>query len=61
MGTKPASTFLSAEEKAIVVASHQHTLLPLGDCLYALQASIPRLTRSSLRRLFQPSVTATCL
>ncbi len=28
----------------------KHTLLPLDDCLYALQASIPRLTRSSLHR-----------
>jgi hypothetical protein len=27
--------------------------LPLDDCLYALQASIPHLTRSSLHRLFQ--------
>ena len=31
----------------------QHTLLPLDDCLYALQATIPHLTRSSLHRLFQ--------
>src|SRR3954469_5647799 len=28
-------------------------LLPLDDCLYALQATIPHLTRSSLHRLFQ--------
>ena len=28
----------------------RHTLLPLDDCLYALQASIPHLTRSSLQR-----------
>jgi hypothetical protein len=27
--------------------------LPLDDCLYALQATIPHLTRSSLHRLFQ--------
>jgi hypothetical protein len=27
--------------------------LPLDDCLYALQATIPRLTRSSLHRLFE--------
>lgn len=35
------------------MAFRKHTLLPLDDCLYALQASIPRLTRSSLHRLFQ--------
>lgn len=35
------------------VAFRKHTLLPLDDCLYALQSSIPQLTRSSLHRLFQ--------
>lgn len=30
-----------------------HTLLPLDDCLYALQATIPHLTRSSLHRGLQ--------
>ena len=39
------STVLSIEEEAIIVAFRKHTLLPLDDCLYALQASIPRLTR----------------
>ncbi|MCE4374057.1 IS481 family transposase, partial [Xanthomonas hortorum pv. hederae] len=29
------------------------TLLPLDDCLYALQPSMPRLTRSSLHRCLQ--------
>src|SRR5215475_6268413 len=54
MGPKaPRSTVLSAEEEAVVVAFRQHTLLPLDDCLYALQATIPHLTRSSLHRLFQ--------
>src|SRR5262249_26893402 len=49
MGPKvPRSTVLSAEEEALAV-----TLLPLDDCLYALQATIPHLTRSSLHRLFQ--------
>jgi hypothetical protein len=28
----------------------QHTLLPLDDCLYALQPTIAHLTRSSLHR-----------
>ena len=54
MGPKsPRSTSLSPEEEAACVAFRRHTLLPLDDCLYALQASIPHLTRSSLHRLFQ--------
>ena len=54
MGPKQArSTVLSAEEEAVCVAFRRHTLLPLDDCLYALQATIPHLTRSSLHRLFQ--------
>ena len=44
---------LSIEDEAIIVAFRQHTLLPLDDCLYALQATIPRLTRSSLHRCLQ--------
>jgi transposase InsO family protein len=50
---KPRSTVLSVEDEAIVVAFRQHTLLPLDDCLYALQATIPHLTRSSLHRCLQ--------
>src|SRR5262249_11734272 len=54
MGPKvPRSTVLSAEEEALAVAFRKHTLLPLDDCLYALQATIPHLTGSSLHRLFQ--------
>jgi transposase InsO family protein len=34
----------------VVVAFRRHTLLPLDDCLYALQPTIPHLTRSSLHR-----------
>jgi transposase-like protein len=41
------------EEEAAVVAFRRHTLLPLDDCLYALQTSIPHLTRSSLHRCLQ--------
>ena len=41
------------KEEAACVAFRKHTLLPLDDCLYALQATIPNLTRSSLHRLFQ--------
>jgi transposase InsO family protein len=53
-GPKDAhSTVLSIEEEAIIVAFRKHTLLPLDDCLYALQATIPHLTRSSLHRCLQ--------
>jgi transposase InsO family protein len=53
-GPKEAkSTVLSVEDEAIVVAFRRHTLLPLDDCLYALQATIPHLTRSSLHRCLQ--------
>lgn len=50
---EPKSTVLSIEEEAIIVAFRQHTLLPLDDCLYALQATLPHLTRSSLHRCLQ--------
>ena len=49
----PRSTVLSREEEAIIVAFRRHTLLPLDDCLYALQATLPHLTRSSLHRCLQ--------
>ncbi len=56
VGDRPAgprearSTSLTVEDEAVVVAFRRHTLLPLDDCLYALQATIPHLTRSSLHR-----------
>ncbi|WP_338482717.1 IS481-like element ISWpi4 family transposase [Wolbachia endosymbiont (group A) of Ophion costatus] len=54
MGPKHArSTVLTLEEEAVIVAFRKHTLLPLDDCLYALQTSIPHLTRSSLHRCLQ--------
>ena len=54
MGPKnPRSTVLSAEEELLILGFRRHTLLPLDDCLYALQATVPHLTRSSLHRLFQ--------
>lgn len=54
MGPKnPRSTVLSPEQEAACVAFRRHTLLPLDDCLYALQDSIAELTRSSLHRLYQ--------
>src|SRR5690349_16024435 len=54
MGPKePRSTVLTPEEEAIVVAFRRHTLLPLDDCLYGLQPTIPHLTRSSLHRCLE--------
>jgi transposase InsO family protein len=47
------STVLSVEDEAVIVAFRKHTLLPLDDCLYALQPTIPHLTRSSLHRCLQ--------
>jgi len=47
------SSVFSAEEEAIIVAFRRHTLLPLDDCLYALQPTIPHPTRSSLHRCLQ--------
>lgn len=49
----PKSTVLTVEEEAIIVAFRKFTLLPLDDCLYALQATITQLTRSSLHRCLQ--------
>lgn len=54
MGPKEKrSTVLTKEEEAACVLFRKHTLLPLDDCLYALQEMIPNLSRSSLHRLFQ--------
>ena len=47
---EPHSSVLSTEQEAVIVAFRRHTLLPLDDCLYSLQATIPGLTRSSLHR-----------
>lgn len=53
-GPKQAhSTVLTLEEEAVIVAFRRHTLLPLDDCLYALQPTVPHLTRSSLHRCLQ--------
>ncbi len=61
MGPKAIySTVLTAEEEAVVVAFRRHTLLPLDDCLYALQASIPHLTRSALHRCLQATASVAC-
>ncbi|HET9534352.1 MAG TPA: IS481 family transposase, partial [Mesorhizobium sp.] len=50
---EPRSTVLSVEEEAVIVTFRRYTLLPLDDCLYALQPTIPHLTRSSLHRCLQ--------
>ena len=47
------ATVLTTAEEAAIVALRNYTLLPLDDCLSALQTSIPQLTRSSLRRCLQ--------
>jgi len=44
---------LPEAEEATIVAFRRHTLLPLDDCLYALQPTIPHLTRSALHRCLQ--------
>jgi hypothetical protein len=50
---EPHSTVLTAGQEAMIVAYRKRTLLALDDCLYALQASVPNLTRSSLHRCLQ--------
>src|SRR6516164_3693778 len=45
---KPRSTVLTVEEEAVVVAFRRHTLLPLDDCLYALQPTSDALVAASL-------------
>ena len=44
---------LVVKQEVIAVAFRPHTLLPLDNCLYALQATIPYLSRSALHRCFQ--------
>lgn len=51
MGPKEKrSTVLTTAEEAVCVAFRRQTLLPLDDCLYSLQPSLPHLTRSALHR-----------
>jgi hypothetical protein len=50
---EPRSTVLTPEEEAVAVAIRRHTRLPLDDCLFALQPTIPHLTRPSLHRCLQ--------
>lgn len=53
MRPEPVSTVLTAEREAIAMAFRRHTLLVLNDCLYALQATMPHLSRLALHRCFQ--------
>jgi hypothetical protein len=51
MGPKQRrSTVLTREAEGLIVAFRRYTLRPLDDCLYALQATLPHLTRSALQR-----------
>src|ERR1700709_546509 len=50
---EPRAAVLTPEDEAILAASRRHTLLPLDDCLYGLQLTIPHLTRSSLHRCLE--------
>ncbi len=51
MGSKQRkSTILIQEEEVIIVAFCKHTLLPLDDCLYTIQSTIPHF---SLHRCLQ--------
>jgi len=63
MGPKERhSTILTPEQEAMVVAFRKHTLLPLDDCLYALQATLPQtysLGASSLPPASRHKPTAT--
>lgn len=53
-GPKEAkSMVLSIDDEAVVMPFRRHTLLPLDDSLYAPQATVPHLTRSSLHRCLQ--------
>lgn len=50
---EPHSSVLSLEEEQSSSPSASNTLLPLDDCLYALQPTIPHLSRSSLHCCLQ--------
>lgn len=50
MGPKKLRTVLCERDEAIILAFRKKTQLGLDDCLFALQDSIPALTRSNLHR-----------
>jgi transposase-like protein len=47
---EPRSTVLTEAEEAMIIAFRRHTPPLLDDRLYALQPTIPHLTRSALHR-----------
>jgi transposase-like protein len=47
------SKVLTEQEEEVVIAFRKLTQLPLDDCLYSLQETIPHLSRSTLHRCFQ--------
>lgn len=49
----PRQKSLTPTEEATCVGFRNQAMLPLDDCLYALQLMFPHLTRSTLHRLFQ--------
>jgi len=49
----PRSTVLSVEEEAMIVAFRRYSLLPLDDCLYALQTTNPTFDTFIPDRCFQ--------
>ena len=51
--SEPRWIVLTMEEEVAVVVFRRHTFLRLDDCLYALQPTIPHLSRSSLHRCLQ--------
>jgi transposase-like protein len=54
MGPKQkCSSVLSQAEESLIVSFRKLSLLPLDDCFYALQATIPHLSRSALHRCLQ--------
>jgi len=50
---QPDAVTVCTPNEAHIVTFRKHTLLPHDDCLYAFQATIPHLTRSSLHRCLQ--------
>src|ERR1700758_4878148 len=56
----PRSTVLTVQEEAVIIAFRRHTLLPLDDCLYALQATIPHLTALHCIAVWNGMASAGC-
>ncbi|RZO35581.1 MAG: IS481 family transposase [Rhodospirillaceae bacterium] len=50
---RSGTTILTPPEQEMCLAFRKATLLPLDDCLYALQLSLPHLTRATLHRLYR--------